>query len=90
LVKKSLLLKTQQLILGTGTAIWWLTEPQLRRLEIFYFKIASLSKIAKPTSHVYMSHEKSTATYFGTTSVPKKYSFKTLTPVADFINMLLA
>jgi hypothetical protein len=27
LVKKSLLLKMQQLILGTGTAIWWLTEP---------------------------------------------------------------
>jgi hypothetical protein len=25
--KKSLLLKMQQLILGTGTAIWWLTEP---------------------------------------------------------------
>jgi len=29
LAKKSLLLKTQQLILGTGTAIWWLTEPHL-------------------------------------------------------------
>jgi hypothetical protein len=27
LVKKSLLLKMQQLIFGTGTAIWWLTEP---------------------------------------------------------------
>jgi hypothetical protein len=27
LVKKYLLLKMQQLILGTGTAIWWLTEP---------------------------------------------------------------
>jgi hypothetical protein len=27
LVKKSLLLKMQQLILGTGTAIWWSTEP---------------------------------------------------------------
>jgi hypothetical protein len=27
LVKKSLLLKMQQLILGTGIAIWWLTEP---------------------------------------------------------------
>jgi hypothetical protein len=25
--KKSLLLKMQQLILGTGTAIWWFTEP---------------------------------------------------------------
>ncbi len=25
--KKSLLLKMQQLKLGTGTAIWWLTEP---------------------------------------------------------------
>jgi hypothetical protein len=25
--QKSLLLKMQQLILGTGTAIWWLTEP---------------------------------------------------------------
>jgi hypothetical protein len=25
--KKSLFLKTQQLILGTGTAIWWLTGP---------------------------------------------------------------
>jgi hypothetical protein len=25
--KKKLLLKMQQLILGTGTAIWWLTEP---------------------------------------------------------------
>ncbi len=23
--------KTQQLILGTGTAIWWVTEPHLRR-----------------------------------------------------------
>ena len=27
LVKKSLLLKMQQLILETGTAIWWSTEP---------------------------------------------------------------
>jgi hypothetical protein len=27
LVKKSFLLKTQQLILGTGIAIWWVTEP---------------------------------------------------------------
>ncbi len=27
LVKKALLLKMQQLILGTGTAIWWLKEP---------------------------------------------------------------
>jgi hypothetical protein len=25
--QKSLLLKMQQLILATGTAIWWLTEP---------------------------------------------------------------
>jgi hypothetical protein len=30
LVKKSLLLKRQQLILGTGIAIWWLTEPHWR------------------------------------------------------------
>jgi hypothetical protein len=30
LVKKSLLLKTQQLILGSGTAIWWLTEPHCK------------------------------------------------------------
>ncbi len=29
LQQKSLLLKMQQLILGTGTAIWWLTEPHL-------------------------------------------------------------
>jgi hypothetical protein len=27
LLKKSFLLKTQQLILGPGTAFWWLTEP---------------------------------------------------------------
>jgi hypothetical protein len=33
LVKKSLLLKTQQLILGTGAAIWWLTEPH--RIYLF-------------------------------------------------------
>ncbi len=25
--KKTFLLKTQQLILGTGIAIWWVTEP---------------------------------------------------------------
>jgi hypothetical protein len=31
--QKSLLLKTQQLILGTGTAIWWLTEPHLESLK---------------------------------------------------------
>jgi hypothetical protein len=30
------------------------TAGNLRR-EIFYFKIASLSEIAKPTSHVYMN-----------------------------------
>jgi hypothetical protein len=30
LVKKSLLLKMQQLIRGTGNAIWWLTEPHSR------------------------------------------------------------
>jgi len=29
--------KTQQLILGTGTAIWWVTEPQCA--ETFGFKI---------------------------------------------------
>ncbi len=37
--KKSLLLKMQQLILGTGTAIWWLTEPHclviiIKRVQI--------------------------------------------------------
>jgi hypothetical protein len=35
LVKKSLLLKTQQLILGTGTAIWWLTEPHYMAVAVF-------------------------------------------------------
>jgi len=34
LVKKSLLLKMQQLILGTGTAIWWLTEPLITVIMI--------------------------------------------------------
>jgi hypothetical protein len=35
--------KTQQLILGTGSAIWWLTEPHydfaelMIQLKIFYF-----------------------------------------------------
>ena len=32
--KKSSLLKMQQLILGIGTAIWWLTEPHCMKLRI--------------------------------------------------------
>jgi hypothetical protein len=48
LVKKSLLLKMQQLILGIGTALWWLTEPhcislyqcQFFATKIFLFKSA--------------------------------------------------
>jgi len=28
-------LKTQQLILGTGTAIWWVTEPHSWNIKIF-------------------------------------------------------
>jgi hypothetical protein len=35
-VQKSLLLKMQQLILGTGTAIWWLTEPHCLNLFLSY------------------------------------------------------
>jgi hypothetical protein len=41
--------KTQQLILGTGTAIWWLTEPHCAKLR--GFKIAELLfSSLKPTS----------------------------------------
>jgi hypothetical protein len=40
LVKKSLLLKMQQLILGTGTAIWWLTEPHSKSHQIFFIRCA--------------------------------------------------
>jgi hypothetical protein len=42
--QKSLLLKTQQLILGTGTAIWWLTEPHCLCLfeEIYSFHLSKL------------------------------------------------
>jgi hypothetical protein len=36
-VKKSLLLKMQELILGTGTAIWWLTEPHCLGLDEIFF-----------------------------------------------------
>ncbi len=39
LVKKTLLLKIQQLILGTGTAVWWLTEPHYFRVKITHIKV---------------------------------------------------
>jgi hypothetical protein len=35
--QKSLLLKMQQLILGTGTAIWWLTEPHYEQFSRLFF-----------------------------------------------------
>jgi hypothetical protein len=34
LVKKIIIVKIQQLILGTGTAIWWLTEPHCHLDEL--------------------------------------------------------
>jgi hypothetical protein len=37
LQKKFSCYETQQLILGTGTAIWWLTEPHLEHQKVFVF-----------------------------------------------------
>jgi hypothetical protein len=34
--KKTFLLKMQQLILGTGIAIWWVTELDFCRIQVFF------------------------------------------------------
>jgi hypothetical protein len=66
LVKKSLLLITQQLILGTGTAIWWLTEPHWDKSAASFchqaaaqvpdmfrnFSVVKIHKIAKNSATV--------------------------------------
>jgi hypothetical protein len=49
LVKKSLLLKTQQLILGTGTAIWWLTKPHCVTLTMQHGFTTKLLPTCQPT-----------------------------------------
>ncbi len=36
LQKKIICYETQHLILGTGTAIWWVTEPHLEELMSFH------------------------------------------------------
>jgi hypothetical protein len=45
--KKSLLFKTQLLILGTGTAIWWLTEPHWKFYLVKIHKVAENSATTK-------------------------------------------
>ncbi len=37
----------QQLILGTGTAIWWLTEPHCMRIIRHFSKFPDLSRKVK-------------------------------------------
>ncbi len=37
--------KTQQLILGTGSAIWWVTEPHLKSVLLHYQNIWPSEKI---------------------------------------------
>jgi hypothetical protein len=39
--------KTQQLILGTGIAIWWLTEPHSFALVTFFLLIRAVIALAK-------------------------------------------
>jgi len=59
-LQKKICYETQQLILGTGTAIWWVTEPhcrghwwwQFKKNENFSIEIKSLSKIAIPKTCV--------------------------------------
>jgi hypothetical protein len=41
----------QQLILGTGTAIWWLTEPHRNEKSQFSTKSQKLKRLSNGTTH---------------------------------------
>ena len=56
--KIPLLLKTQQLILGTGTAIWWLTEPHWNghKLSVVILKMCCSITLVKLFMKLFLSN----------------------------------
>jgi hypothetical protein len=49
LLKKFSCYETQQLILRTGTAIWWVTEPHLDQIKFVLYPVKILDRLSKYT-----------------------------------------
>jgi len=52
LLKKISCYETQQLILGTGTAIWWVTEPHCMNTNIYSYLETSDGQFSNPYLNV--------------------------------------